>query len=117
MEAGPNQQSPQPLFGEAKVTSARGDSVKVPFFKNTSEGDTLWVLPLVVFWQVVVQDPVMSKNDWNVEAFDYSSRDATPQELARLQSMMYLSTSTTREFMAPKISCTCSGFALCHSKC
>lgn len=59
MEAGPSQQRAQPLFGEAMVTTPRGDSVRIPLFKNSSLGDSLWAIPLVVFWHVVLQEPVM----------------------------------------------------------
>jgi hypothetical protein len=41
------------------VVTPRGDSVRVPFFKDSQLGDTTWVVPLVVFWQVVLQDPVL----------------------------------------------------------
>lgn len=101
MEAGPSQQGPRPLFGEAMVTNPRGDSVKVPFFKDTTVGDTMWVVPMLVFWQAVVQNPVMPRREWSVEAQPFMSRDASPSELARLHTMMYLSTSTTREMMVP----------------
>lgn len=101
MEAGPSQEGPRPLFGEAMVTNPRGDSVKIPFLKDASLGDTMWVVPMLVFWQAVVQAPVMSKREWAVEAQPFQSRDASPSELARLHTMVYLSTSTTRELMVP----------------
>lgn len=98
MEAG---QAPKPLFGEAMVTTPRGDSVKVPFFKSPSLGDTVWVVPLVVFWQVVIQDPIMPKGSWKVEAEQHSTREASTEELAILHRQLYLSSATSRELMVP----------------
>ena len=98
MEAG---QAPRPLFGEAMVTTPRGDSVKVPFFKSSPLGDKVWVVPLVVFWQVVIQDPIISKGSWKVEAQVYSTREASAEELAMLHRQMYLASATTRELMIP----------------
>lgn len=73
MEAGPSQQGSSYQFGE--VTESRGDSAKLPMFKSSSLGDTAWVVPMLVFWQVVVQEPVMSKWAWKVESELYSCRD------------------------------------------
>ena len=99
MEAG---QAPRPLFGEAKVTTPRGDSVRVPFFKSSPLGDTVWVVPLVVFWQVVIQEPIMPKGSWKVEAQVYSTREASPEELAILQRQMYPSASMGDRRDAPE---------------
>lgn len=101
MEGGPAQQPSRGLSGEAMVVTPRGDSVRVPFFKNSHLGDNVWAVPLVVFWQAVLQDPIMPKKAWKVEAQVHSSRDATPEELAKLQRQMYLSTGTTQELMVP----------------
>lgn len=98
MEAG---QPPKPLFGEAMVRTPRGDSVRVPLFKTSSLGDTVWVVPLVVFWQVVIQDPIMSKGVWKVEAEQHSTREASTEELAILHKQMYLSCATNTELMVP----------------
>lgn len=76
MEGGPVQQPPEGLFGEAMVVSPRGDSVRVPFFKNSGLEDTVWVVPLLVFWHVVLQDPILPKRTWKVEAQVHSSREA-----------------------------------------
>lgn len=70
-------------------------------FKASSLGDTMWVCPLLVFWHVVVQEPVMSKKAWKVEALPFHSRDASPSELAKLHNKLYLPTSTTWEKMVP----------------
>jgi hypothetical protein len=61
----------------------------------------MWVVPLVVFWQVVLQDPVLPKRAWKVEAQVHSSRDATQEELGKLQRHMYLSSTAPEELMAP----------------
>lgn len=99
---GASQQQPSSgLFGEAMVVTPRGDSVKVPFFKDSLAEDTVWVVPLVVFWQVVLQDPIMPKRTWKIETQVHSSREATQEELGKLQRQMYLSTSTTQELMTP----------------
>lgn len=102
MEGGPSQQQPsRGVFGEAMVVARRGDSVKVPFFKNSHVEDTMWVVLLVVFWQVVLQDPIMPRRTWKIETEEHSSREATQEELGKLQRQMYLSTSTTQELMIP----------------
>ena len=71
----------------------------LPFLKNSLVEDTMWVVPLVVFWQVVLQDPIMPKR--KIETQVHSSREATQEELGKLQRQMYLSTSTTQELMIP----------------
>lgn len=88
-------------YGEVVVISPRGDSVRVPFFRNATMGDTNWVVPMVVFWHVLVQEPVMSKGEWTLAATNYSSRAATAQEVAKLHSLMFLPTSATHDLMVP----------------
>lgn len=101
MEAGPSLQDQPSLFGEAVVTTPRGDSVKVPFFKDPEVDGTIWVVPLFVFWQVVVQEPIMSRQDWRVEVGPYHSRNACSWELGKLHNLMYLSTLVNQELMVP----------------
>lgn len=99
MEAGPRQAASE--AAEALVTTPRGDTVRVPFFKSQPLGDSFWVVPVVVFWQVVLQEPTLSKGQWTVESRVYTSRSATSWEVAQLQRQHFLATSTTSELMIP----------------
>lgn len=99
MDAGPSQ-APSAM-GEAMVTSPRGDTVRVPFFRSPQQGDTFWVVPLLVFYQAVVQQPTMPQHTWTVEATLYISRRATAWELSQLHQQHFLATSTTSQMMIP----------------
>ena len=83
------------------VTTPRGDTVRVPFFRSQPLGDTFWVVPVVVFWQVVLQEPTLGKGQWAVESRVYTSRAASPWEVGQLQRKHFLATSTTSELMIP----------------
>jgi hypothetical protein len=65
------------------VTTPRGTLPGSPSSRPPL-GDTVWVVPLVVFWQVVLQDPIMPKGSWRVEAQQHSTREASPEELGIL---------------------------------
>lgn len=101
MEAGPSQQGPHALFGEAMVTTPRGGSVKIPLSKNSSLGHSLWAIPPVAFLHAVLQEPLMTLGSWKVEAQEYYSRDAAPSEVSKLHEMVYMPPSTTIDFMVP----------------
>lgn len=88
-------------YGEAKVVTPRGDSVKVPFFRSTTNLDRSWVVPAVVFWHIVIQEGVMSKGTYTVEVEEYATSEASHEELEKLQSQRYIANSTTRELMVP----------------
>lgn len=64
------------------MTTPRGDSVRIPLFKSSSLGDSVWAIPLVVFWHAVLQEPVMPLGSWKVEAQVYHTREANPSEVA-----------------------------------
>ena len=88
-------------FGEAKVYTPRGDYVKVPFFKNNTRGDEAWVVPALVFWQVVIQEGVVPQGDFEASASQGPYRAAGLDEVRHLQDKPYLSSSIFEEYMVP----------------
>ena len=99
MQAGPSQHPLPFAYGDAKVTTPRGDLVTVPFFRAPTDG--AWMVPFMLFWQIALQEGVVSRHAWSVEARVYSSRDATPQEIQHLQSMLFLPSHATSDWMVP----------------
>jgi hypothetical protein len=74
--------------------------VKVPFFLCPIR-DQAWVVPFVVFWQVVLQEGLLPRDSFILEVEEYFPRDATEAELSHMQQLLYLPPSSTREGMVP----------------